>query len=71
MVSHVEAPAGVEVPCSQVYDPKCPRCDRSMTYILQIDPQDHVPDGFVKGWGHLTRCDRHPDVLGFIWAESC
>jgi hypothetical protein len=51
--------------------PKCPRCDRSMTYILQIDPQDHVPDGFGKGWGHLTRCDRHPDVLGFIWAESC
>jgi hypothetical protein len=51
--------------------PDCPRCGEPMTYIFQIDSNDHLPYMFGDvGCGHLTRCERHPDVLGFGWACS-
>jgi hypothetical protein len=51
--------------------PRCPQCDRLMSYIFQIDSQDHVPYMFGDaGCAHLTRCERHPEVLGFGWACS-
>jgi hypothetical protein len=48
---------------------KCPRCNQLMTPIFQIDYDDHLHDWFGHRCGHLTRCERHPDVLGFGWAE--
>jgi hypothetical protein len=44
---------------------KCPRCHQLMTSIFQIDSAAHRPYRFGRGCGHLTRCDRHPDVVGF------
>src|SRR5262249_30013428 len=44
---------------------KCPRCDQLMTPLFQIDSDDHPSYRFGRGCGHLTRCERHPDVVGF------
>jgi uncharacterized protein YwqG len=49
--------------------PRCPQCNQVMSYLFQIDSEDQVPHMFGDaGCGHLTRCDRHPEVLGFGWA---
>jgi hypothetical protein len=49
--------------------PRCPQCNQLMSYLFQIDSEDHVPYMFGDaGCGHLTRCEQHPEVLGFGWA---
>jgi hypothetical protein len=47
--------------------PACPRCATQMTFVVQIDSEDHVPFMFGDaGCGHITQCPRHPDVLAFL-----
>ena len=41
--------------------PTRPGCGRRMTYLFQIDSEDHVPYMFGDaGCGHITCCDHHP-----------
>ena len=49
--------------------PPCPRCNKLMKFVFQIDSQDNVPYMFGDaGIGHLFQCPEHRDVLGFGWA---
>lgn len=51
--------------------PSCPRCEREMEYLFQIDSEDNVPHMFGDvGCGHVSYCPEHPDVLAFTWACS-
>jgi uncharacterized protein YwqG len=55
---------GVEYPC-------CPRCERRMVLVFQVDSEDNVPFMFGDvGCGHITQCPEHKDVVAFGWACS-
>ena len=51
--------------------PTCPKCNRQMELVFQIDSEDNLPcllgDG---GCGHITQCPKHKDVVAFAWACS-
>jgi hypothetical protein len=49
--------------------PDCTTCGRRMSYVIQIDSEDHIPYMFQDGGtGHVAQCQAHPDVLTFGWA---
>jgi len=49
--------------------PKCPRCERRMDLVFQIDSEDNVPFMWGDvGCGHITQCPDHKDVVAFGWA---
>lgn len=49
--------------------PDCPRCQARMAFAFQIDSECNLPYMFGDtGCGHVTYCERHPDVLAFRWA---
>jgi hypothetical protein len=51
--------------------PTCPRCDRVMQLVLQVDSEDNVPFMFGDvGTGHITQCPVHTDTVTFAWACS-
>jgi uncharacterized protein YwqG len=51
--------------------PMCPRCERLMRFIFQIDSEDHLPFMFGDmGTGHITQCAVHPNIVAFGWACS-
>jgi hypothetical protein len=51
--------------------PTCRTCSQPMSYVLQIDSDDHIPYMFGDaGCGHVFRCDRHPGEMTFGWACS-
>src|SRR5262249_32256439 len=50
---------------------RCPRCRERMTYLFQLDSQDHIPYLFGDmGCGHIFRCATHPDLFAFTWECS-
>jgi len=51
--------------------PSCPRCGQTMSFVFQMDSEDHVPFMFGDcGIGHITQCPTHRDVVAFGWACS-
>lgn len=49
--------------------PNCPRCDRRMVLIFQLDSEDNLQYMFGdSGCGHITQCPEHKDVVAFGWA---
>ncbi len=49
--------------------PDCPKCGEPMGLVFQVDSDQNLPFLFGDlGVGHITRCKRHPEVLGFGWA---
>jgi uncharacterized protein YwqG len=49
--------------------PVCPRCNKQMHLLFQIDSEDNLPHMFGdSGCGHITQCPEHKDVLAFSWA---
>ena len=48
--------------------PKCPNCNKPMKYLLQLDSECNIPFVFGEyGFGILTQCGEHKDVLSFHW----
>ena len=49
--------------------PSCPRCDRRMVFVFQVDSEHNVPFMFGDaGCGHITQCPEHKEVVAFAWA---
>ena len=49
--------------------PNCPRCNRRMVLIFQLDSEDNLPFMFGdSGCGHITQCSEHKEVVAFGWA---
>ena len=49
--------------------PECPRCQEEMQLLFQLDSEDNLPIMFGDmGCGHITFCERHPEVMTFAWA---
>lgn len=49
--------------------PSCPKCNKPMKLIFQIDSDNNLPYMFGDcGCGHITQCEEHKDVLAFGWA---
>jgi hypothetical protein len=49
--------------------PACPRCQRQMSLVFQLDSEDHLPHMWGdSGVAHVTRCPEHPEVLTLAWA---
>lgn len=49
--------------------PDCPICGKPMRLVFQVDSEDHLPYMFGDvGWGHITQCQTHLDVVAFGWA---
>lgn|GEM_PF-3382986 len=49
--------------------PNCPRCNRRMVLIFQLDSEDNLQFMFGdSGCGHITQCSEHKDVVAFGWA---
>jgi hypothetical protein len=49
--------------------PECPRCNRQMSFVFQIDSNDNLDHMFGDvGIAHLTRCVAHPEEFAFGWA---
>jgi hypothetical protein len=49
--------------------PSCPRCEKTMQLVLQLDSEDHVPFMWGDaGCAHITQCAEHKDVVAFGWA---
>ncbi len=49
--------------------PDCPRCERRMVHVFQIDSEDNIPFMFGDvGCGHITQCPEHKEVVAFGWA---
>ena len=51
--------------------PDCPKCNKQMRLVLQLDSRGNLPFDFGDaGTGHITQCEEHKDVLAFGWACS-
>jgi uncharacterized protein YwqG len=51
--------------------PSCPKCNKQMQLVFQIDSNDNLVFMFGDaGCGHITQCPEHKDVLAFGWACS-
>jgi uncharacterized protein YwqG len=49
--------------------PSCPRCQRRMALLFQLDSNDHLPFMFGDmGTGHVTQCPEHRAIVAFGWA---
>ncbi len=49
--------------------PSCPRCERRMVFVFQVDSEHNVPFMFGDaGCGHITQCPEHKEVVAFAWA---
>ncbi len=49
----------------------CPDCGEEMVVLAQIASNDSLPFVFGDaGVAQITRCERHPDRVGFAWAGS-
>lgn len=49
--------------------PECPRCERAMPMIFQIDSECSIPYMFGDaGCAHITQCAHHPEQMAIAWA---
>jgi hypothetical protein len=51
--------------------PRCARCDRTMSQLVQLESDGFVGHRFGDcGRAHLFACDEHPDSLDWRWQSS-
>lgn len=48
----------------------CPRCGEKLTFVFQVDANSGPLEMLfaADGFGHVSQCAQHPDVLAFAWA---
>jgi uncharacterized protein YwqG len=53
----------------EVEYPNCPRCERRMVHVFQVDSEHNIPFMFGDaGCGHITQCPDHKEIVAFGWA---
>ena len=59
--------AGYQAWVQGVQYPHCPRCERQMAHVFQVDSEDNIPYLFGDaGCGHLIQCPDHKEVVAAV-----